>query len=138
MDAKTFFKDHPEVAVAFSGGVDSAYLLYLANRNCSRVCAYYVRSQFQPDFEYEDAVSVCSKIGVDLFVIDVDVLADETVVSNPADRCYHCKKRIFSAIIDRADKDGFNTVFDGTNASDDEGDRPGMRALRGMVVISPL
>ena len=70
--------------------------------------------------------------------IHLDVLQDKNVITNPANRCYYCKKRIFSAILDAARKDGFSLVIDGTNASDDASDRPGMAALRELQVRSPL
>ena len=70
--------------------------------------------------------------------MDVGILDDGTVVSNPPDRCYYCKRRIFSTILAAARRDGLDTVLDGTNASDDASDRPGMRALRELGVRSPL
>ncbi len=60
------------------------------------------------------------------------------MATNPADRCYHCKKRLFSLLRERAAADGFSLLLDGTNASDDAGDRPGTRALRELEVRSPL
>lgn len=138
MDLEAFFKEYPDVAVAFSGGVDSAYLLYAAARYASSVRAYYVRSAFQPQFEREDARQVAEQLGVALTVLPVDVLADPEVTENPENRCYFCKKRIFSRIMAVAREDGFSVVLDGTNASDDAGDRPGMRALQELEVLSPL
>ena len=71
-------------------------------------------------------------------VINVDVLSDETVTSNPSDRCYYCKRKIFSEIIAQSQKDGFEVLLDGTNASDDAADRPGIKALKELKVLSPL
>lgn len=138
MDLQTFFKKNPEVAVALSGGVDSAYLLYMAAKYARRVCAYYVRTAFQPQFEYEDATKLAAQLGVNMKTIEADILCNEEVVSNPADRCYYCKQSIFSHILKSSKEDGFTTVLDGTNASDDVADRPGMKALREMNVYSPL
>ena len=138
MDLKDFFFEHPSVAVAFSGGVDSAYLLYAAGQYAKQCRAYYVKSAFQPQFELEDALRFCGEAGIPLRVLSVDILSCEEVAENPADRCYHCKKRIFSAIFTAAEEDGFTVLLDGTNASDDSGDRPGMRALAEMSVLSPL
>ena len=70
--------------------------------------------------------------------IHLDVLQDKNVIANPANRCYYCKKRIFSAILVAAQEDGFSIVIDGTNASDDASDRPGMVALQELQVRSPL
>lgn len=138
MDLPAFFKENPKAAVAFSGGTDSAYLLYAAEAAGADVWAYYVKSAFQPQFELEDAKRLCAKLDVELKILTVDVLADKAVRENPADRCYHCKKLIFTTIAEAAEADGFALLLDGTNASDEEGDRPGMRALRELSVRSPL
>ena len=133
-----FFTQHPKVAVAFSGGVDSAYLLYAAKQSGAQVTAYYVKTPFQPHFEYDDAVKLSAQLDVPLQVIALDVLADETISQNPKNRCYFCKKRIFSAILEQARADGFSVILDGTNASDDVSDRPGMQALQELGILSPL
>lgn len=138
MELKTFFEEHPKVAIAFSGGVDSAYLLYAASKYANDAQAYYVKSAFQPEFELEDARRLVEDIGTQMSVIEMDILSDEKVVSNPKDRCYHCKKRIFSAIVKQAMEDGYDVLLDGTNASDDASDRPGMKALVELKVLSPL
>ena len=138
MDLQEFFREHPRVAVAFSGGADSSYLLYAAKRYAEEVRAYCVRSAFQPAFETEDAVRMAKELDVPLTVLPLDVLSDESVSSNPPDRCYYCKRSVFGAILARAYLDGFPVVADGTNASDDAGDRPGMKALRELSVLSPL
>ena len=138
MELSGFFREHPRAAIAFSGGVDSSYLLYAATRWGADVTAYYAASAFQPAFEREDAARLARELGARLRVIPLDVLADPVVAANPPDRCYHCKRRIFSAIAAAAEEDGFDLVLDGTNASDEEGDRPGMRALRELSVLSPL
>ena len=138
MTIKDFFKENSRIAVAFSGGVDSSVLLLLAKKYADSVRAYYVKSQFQPQFEYDDAVKVAEQTGVEMTVLNVDVLQDEKVCANPADRCYYCKKKIFNAICSAAKRDGFDVVADGTNASDDIADRPGFRALGELNVLSPL
>ena len=71
-------------------------------------------------------------------VLEVDILSNAAVTANPPDRCYHCKRTIFSSILAKAKDDGYSLVIDGSNASDDAGDRPGMRALRELEVRSPL
>lgn len=138
MKLKSFFKEHPKVAIAFSGGVDSAYLLYAANQYAKEVQAYYVKSAFQPQFELEDAQRIAAELRVQMKVIPLDVLADKEIASNPCDRCYFCKKRVFTAIMEQAKADGFSVLLDGTNASDDASDRPGMKALCELSVLSPL
>lgn len=138
MTLTEFFHENQKAAIAFSGGVDSAYLLYAALQSGADVRAYYVKSAFQPQFELDDARRLAETLSADMRVLDVDLLADETVAANPSDRCYHCKRRIFSAIASAAAADGYTLLLDGTNASDDAGDRPGMRALRELSVRSPL
>ena len=138
MTLEDFFTEHRRCAIAFSGGTDSAYLLYAALRSGAEVRAYYARSAFQPRFEHEDALRLAGELNAPLTVLDLDVLSDEAVRANPPDRCYHCKRRIFGAIREAAARDGFDILLDGTNASDDPGDRPGVRALRELQVLSPL
>ena len=122
----------------FPARTDSAYLLYLALANGCDVAAYYVKTQFQPEFEREDAEAMAEKLGARLRVIDMDVLASHEVAENTPSRCYFCKKRIMGAILARARADGYETVMDGTNASDHAEERPGMKALNEMNIISPL
>lgn len=138
MTLQEFFQKEPEAALAFSGGTDSACLLWAAVKYAKRVTAYYVKSPFQPQFELEDARRLASELGAGLRVLELDVLSDPVIAANPPDRCYHCKRRIFSAITAAARGDGFSLLLDGTNASDSAGDRPGMRALAELSVRSPL
>lgn len=138
MKLAEFFQKHPRLALAFSGGVDSAYLLYAAKECGADIHAYYVKSAFQPRFELEDARRLASQLGAAITVIDVDILSCADVTVNPPDRCYHCKHIILQAIMKQADEDGYDMLIDGTNASDDAGNRPGMQALRELAVRSPL
>lgn len=138
MTLEDFFKEYPRTALAFSGGVDSVFLLWAGVHYGAEIQPYYVKSEFQPQFEYEDAVKVAEKLGVTMKVLPLRVLDCENVAANPEDRCYHCKNQIFGKILKAAAEDGYSVVLDGTNASDDAGDRPGMRALKEMKVLSPL
>lgn len=138
MKLNEFLSAHPSIAVAFSGGTDSAYLLYAAKQNCARVQAYYVKSAFQPQFELDDAMRLAHGLDVPIRVLAVDILSSETIAENSSDRCYDCKKMIFGAIRQAAAEDGFSVLADGTNTSDDADDRPGMRAVRELSVLSPL
>ena len=71
-------------------------------------------------------------------MLEADILSVPCVAENPPDRCYHCKRALFGALRERALADGFSVLLDGTNASDDAGDRPGMRAIAELQVRSPL
>ena len=138
MTLNEFFEAHPKAALAFSGGVDSSYLLYAARQLGADVKAYYVKTAFQPEFEYQDALRLASQLGADIQVLTLDVLACPDVTVNPKNRCYFCKQHIFGNILRQAKADGYHTVLDGTNASDQVSDRPGMKALQEMKVLSPL
>ena len=138
MTLEAFFKENPKTALAFSGGVDSSYLLYAAVQAGAEVRAYYVKTAFQPEFEYEDAMRLAKQMGAEVTVLRLDALCDPQVAANPANRCYYCKQNIFGSIWRAARADGFSVLLDGTNASDQADDRPGMKALRELKVRSPL
>ena len=138
MELKEFFRQCPKVALGFSGGVDSAYLLYAALDHGAQVRPYFIKTAFQPQFELEDARRLCAQLGVELTVLELDVLQIPGVAENPPDRCYHCKRALFGRLRQQAQADGYTVLIDGTNASDDAGDRPGMRALGELSVRSPL
>ena len=138
MTLDDFFRQNPRAALAFSGGADSAFLLWAGVRGGAQVRPYFVKTPFQPQFELEDARRLCRELGVELTVVEFDVLSDPEIAANPPDRCYRCKRRLFSLLRERAVSEGFSLLLDGTNASDDGGDRPGMRALRELEVRPPL
>ena len=126
------------IAVALSGGVDSSYLAYAAKQSGIPCKAYTVKSQFVPQFELNDAKKIAEFIDIPLEIIDIDVLAHDDVTSNPDNRCYYCKHHVFTTIGEYAKRDGFTVICDGTNASDNIDDRPGMRAIAELSVKSPL
>lgn len=138
MELREFFDRHPKCALAFSGGTDSALLLCEARRLGADVKAYFVKGPFQPQFELEDARRLARELGAEMEVIETDVLALPEVAENGPRRCYYCKRAIFSLIFERARRDGYESVIDGTNASDQVDDRPGMQAIAELGVLSPL
>lgn len=133
-----FYKNNNKVALALSGGTDSAYLMYAAIQAGADVSAYYANSQFQPEFERDDARRLAEELGCRLVEIEVNVLSDDAIVYNQENRCYLCKRMMFEAIVKAASADGYDVIIDGTNASDIADDRPGMRAIRELGVLSPL
>ncbi|MDR1688751.1 MAG: ATP-dependent sacrificial sulfur transferase LarE [Clostridiales bacterium] len=133
-----FFAENPSVALGFSGGVDSSYLFYEGLRCGANIKAYYVKSAFQPEFELRDAYRLAQSLGAEITVLEADVLNSEQVTLNPSNRCYFCKREIFGSIKRQAAEDGFSVLIDGSNASDDEGERPGMKAINELSVRSPL
>ncbi len=138
MILQDFFNENPKVALGFSGGVDSSYLLYEGIRCGADIKAYYIKTAFQPEFEFEDARRLAYDIGADMSVIEADILFHKLVTDNPSNRCYYCKQIIFSTLKEQAALDGYDILIDGSNASDDDSDRPGMRALEELSVKSPL
>lgn len=133
-----FFAEHPRAALAFSGGVDSAYLFYAASRADCDVQAFFVDSAFQPAFELADARRLAQTLRRELKVVELDILACPEAAANGPRRCYYCKRAIFSALWQEARRFGCELLLDGNNASDDAGDRPGMQACRELQVVSPL
>ncbi|MDD4124506.1 MAG: ATP-dependent sacrificial sulfur transferase LarE [Eubacteriales bacterium] len=135
---KYFFGQHRKCALAFSGGVDSSFLLYVGLQFGADIRPYYIKTAFQPAFEFNDATATARLLGINNTVLYADILSVPRVATNPSDRCYCCKQAIFKMIIEKAAADGYTLVIDGTNASDDAADRPGMRALKELSVVSPL
>ena len=138
MELSDFFARCPKAALAFSGGTDSALLLLAGTRAGARIQPYFLASPFQPAFERQDAERLAALAGVELRVIPLDTLADPRIRENGPRRCYYCKKAIFTALWKCVKADGFTTLLDGTNASDNAADRPGMQALAELGVRSPL
>jgi len=138
LQLQQFFQDNPRIAVAFSGGVDSSYLLYAADAAGCHVHAYFIKSEFQPLFELDEAISFAKSFDIPLTVENYSVLGEQCITENTPDRCYQCKSKILKRLWCLASEDGFTVLCDGTNADDDESDRPGMKALREQGVISPL
>ena len=138
MTLETFFREVPRAAVAFSGGTDSAFLLWAAKKYGCQIQAYYIHTAFQPEFELEDARRLAGELDIPMQVIDMDILGVQQAAENGPRRCYYCKRALFTRLKEQAAEDGYTVLLDGTNASDDAGDRPGMRALWELQVRSPL
>jgi pyridinium-3,5-biscarboxylic acid mononucleotide sulfurtransferase len=126
-------------AVAYSGGVDSTFLLKVAYEVLGdNVVAVTARSSTYPEREFNEAVKYIKEIGAKHIVIISEELEIEGFSQNPKNRCYFCKRELFSKIRALADEKGINAVLDGSNL-DDTGDyRPGMQAAKEIKVISPL
>ena len=133
-----FFTENPRVALAYSGGCDSVFLLACALACGAEVHPFTVNTAFQYAFEADDADRAAAQLGTAEEVLELDIFAHPEVVANPADRCYHCKKVIFGAIKDAAARQDIDMLIDGTNATDDPARRPGFRALAEFGVRSPL
>lgn len=126
------------VLVAFSGGVDSALLLAAALRAANPVLAITMSSVLQPMGELDEARLVAGRLGADHQVLTTDPLSDPQVRANGSERCYHCKQRLYTSLIDLAREEGLAEVLDGSNVDDDSDFRPGRKALVELGVRSPL
>jgi len=125
--------------VAYSGGVDSTFLLAVARRALGdRVAAATVRTLFLDRGEVDDARVRAVALGVRHEAIDVDLAGSPEVLANPPDRCYHCKRLVFTTLRRHADELGLPVLVDATHADDLQERRPGVRALRELGVVSPL
>ena len=133
-----FLKKLHKVAIAFSGGVDSTFLLAAAkNAIHKNVVAITVDSPALPRYELEDAIKIADMLKVKHLIIKQDVV-EVALKQNPVNRCYLCKKTEFGSIKIKAAELGIEHVLDGSNADDLHDFRPGMKATRDIGVLSPL
>lgn len=127
------------VAVAFSGGVDSSFLLYEAHSILGdRAIALTAQSPLFPKKEFKETIAFCAQYGIRQIVYEQREINNEIFRSNPPDRCYLCKKELFSELLKLAAQNGVSFVVEGSN-TDDTGDyRPGLAAVSQLGIISPL
>ena len=136
---KEYLKELGSLAVAFSGGVDSTFLLKTAKKVLGeRVFAVTADFCFVPEREKREAAQFCEREGIRHIVLEMEILSVEGVSENPKDRCYLCKRAIFEKLISLAKENGAAYVAEGSNMDDLLDDRPGFRAIRELGVKSPL
>lgn len=131
--------DMGSAVIAYSGGVDSTFLLKVAHDVLGeKAIAVTARSSTYPEREFQEACRLAEEIGAQHIIITSEELNIDGFRNNPVNRCYYCKKELFSKIWDIARQHNIGHVLDGSN-SDDVGDfRPGMKAANELHVESPL
>lgn len=127
------------VAVAFSGGVDSALLVYAAHEALQdKMLAMTACSESYPRHEAADADRLLAQLRVNCVQLHLNQLVIPEFVANTVDRCYHCKRAIFATFCVEAERRGFKYVADGANTDDEKDYRPGMKATHELGIVSPL
>ena len=127
------------VMLAFSGGVDSTFLLKVSKEVLGNsVVAVTAVSPLYPEYEIEEAVNTASMFDVKHITVENRALSDNEFIKNPPDRCYVCKRSLFLKMKSLAADENCSVIIDGTNADDGKSYRPGMRALKELGIRSPL
>ncbi|MCP4214277.1 MAG: hypothetical protein GY765_06455 [bacterium] len=135
---KSKLKPLKKVAIGFSGGKDSFFLLKLAVETLGKenVAAFFVKTGFSTGNDEKRVTYFSRLLDFNLHRVTIDVSGDALVMSNCRERCYHCKTKIFSTLKSEAEKLAIETLLDGSTHSDLDEYRPGMKALRELGVVS--
>ena len=138
-DTKEYLKSLESVAVAFSGGVDSTFLLKTAHDELGEKCiAITAKSCSFPKRELDEAKAFCKSEGIRHIVVESEELDIDGFRQNPKNRCYLCKKELFEKIGDVARQNNIDAIVEGSNLDDNGDYRPGLQAVAELGVKSPL
>ena len=132
-------RSYEKVAVAFSAGVDSTFLLAVAHEVLgNNALAITAQSPVFPAREHDEALDFCAQRGIRQIVFDADQFSVNGFAENPPERCYICKRSLFESICTKAHAEGFDIVVDGSNTDDLNDYRPGHKTLQELGIQSPL
>lgn len=136
---RRILKEMESILVAYSGGVDSTFLLKVAKETIGdKVLAVTAKSETYPKREYEQAKKIALKLRAKHLIINTRELLNSHFLANPVNRCYYCKRELFTKLKQIALDKGINYVTEGTNCDDIKDFRPGMDAIKELGVRSPL
>ena len=136
---ENYLRETGGAVLAYSGGVDSAFLLNVARLILKdKFLAVIGVSDTFPKEELQNATALAEKLNTPYLVIETNEMRDANFINNPPERCYFCKKELFTQIAKIAKKHNYNYILDGSNADDINDFRPGMKAAKEMGVLSPL
>ncbi len=137
---QNILKELEKAVVAYSGGVDSTFLLKVAvdTLGAENVLAYIAKGPLLPQKQYEQAIETARQIGIEAKPIEPNEMADLKFIANKADRCFHCKQHLMKLLIEIAKKKGFNKVICGHNFDDNKDYRPGLLAIKKFKIVCPL
>jgi uncharacterized protein len=135
---QVFLDEFESIVVAYSGGIDSTMMLQLCAKTCKRICAVIVKTFFTSKTDFVDAIDFCKERNINHAVIEPDKTEFASIMNNPVDRCYLCKKIIFTKIKEYATNNGYDMIVDGSNSSDVNDYRPGKKALMELGITSPF
>lgn len=136
---KKYLLSLENVIIAFSGGVDSTFLLKTAHEVLkNNVLAITIKSDFIPEREIKSAINFCEKEKIKHSILELNILDNQDIKKNPTNRCYFCKKEVFTKILEIANQHNIIHILEGSNLDDNNDYRPGKKAVLELNIKSPL